>query len=112
VVGLEADFRRRQGVDEPVMFLAGNVGPEPALDGAEEARQLGSVFVALPRAFDRGGELVQESSQVVFHARTLSLLTASGQAGQSVRRQTASCTSPGVCEGSSGMSWMMLQVVA
>lgn len=69
MVGLEADLRRLEDVDEPPMVLGGNVSPEPALDDGEEAHQLRSVFVAPPRAFDGGGELVQESSQVVVHTR-------------------------------------------
>jgi hypothetical protein len=72
VIGLETDFGRFEGVDETGMILAGNVGLEPALDGGEEAHQLGPVFVTLPGASDGGREFVQESSQVVFHARTVS----------------------------------------
>jgi hypothetical protein len=74
VVGLEPDLRRCQSVNEPVMIVVGSVGFEPALDGGQEPHQLGSVFVALPRPFDGGGEFVQQSSQVVFHRGTVSLL--------------------------------------
>ena len=49
------------------MVVVGDVGLESALHGDEESHQLGSVFCAFARAFDDGGEFVQESSQVVFH---------------------------------------------
>ena len=68
VVGLEADLGRLEGVDETGMVLGGNVILEPALDGGDEPHQLGPVLVALPGALDGGRQLVQKSSQVVFHA--------------------------------------------
>ena len=68
VVGLEADLGRLEGVDETGMVLGGNVSLEPALDGGDEPHQLGPVLVALPGALDGGRQLVQKSSQVVFHA--------------------------------------------
>jgi hypothetical protein len=69
VIGLEADLGCPEGLDETGMVLGGNIGPEAALDGGDEAHQFGPVLVPFPRAFDGGGKFLQESPKIVFHAR-------------------------------------------
>jgi hypothetical protein len=66
VIGLEADLRLLQDVDQARLLLARPF--QPVLDFALEASELLPVLMAVATA-DGSGELVEQVPQMLFHSR-------------------------------------------